>query len=362
MLYGFKGAIKEKVYNLSGHLTVNKYALSTSYEETSILASDSLFSSLRSHPEIQAVQSFVLKAGLLKTDEEVQGIIMKGVGAGFDTLSFRTQMVAGRFPKLNAEKYSTEVAISQFMSSLLRLEIGDKVTLFFAQEPPRYRRIEVVGVYATGMEEFDQRIVFGDESMLQRINQWEANQFSGLEIILKDPSKIDRMEEELFETLDIDLNVVSANRQYPQIFEWLELLNRNVLILLIIILVVSAMGMISMVLILIMERTKMIGILKALGSPNELLRKVFFFSGLDLIIKGLLIGNGVGLFLCWIQYQFKIIPLDMSNYYMHHVPITFDIPTLLGLNVLIALLVSVVLFIPIRIVSGIEPVKAIRFD
>lgn len=362
VLFGFKGAIKEKVFNLSGHLTVNKYALSTSFEESTIVVEPSLIKKLTDNPEIDRVQKFILKAGLIKTEEEVQGVIIKGVGADFDTTAFRPQMVEGKFPQFGNEKYSTDVAISLYMARLLRLGIGDQVTLFFAQKPPRYRRIKVVGIYTTGMEEFDQRIIFGDIAMLAKINDWGPDRVNGLEVFLEDETKTSEVEDELFESLNVDLNVISAARQYPQIFEWLELLNRNVLILLIIIIVVAALGMISMVLILIMERTRMIGMMKALGAQDGQLRNVFFYSGLNLIVRGLVIGNGVGLLLCWLQYQFKLIPLDVENYYMHFVPISLDWLTLLGLNAMMITLVGLTLFIPVRIVSSVRPVQAIRFD
>lgn len=362
VLFGFKEAIRDKVYNLNGHLTVNKYAISTSYEETSILVTDSLRQLFDSFDEIGHYQSYILKAALIKTDEEVQGIIMKGVGHDFDTARFRSQMISGSFPKLENESYSTEVAVSRHMANKLRLEIGDRATLFFVQDPPRYRRISVSGIYATGMEEFDERIVFGDMAMLSRINGWETDQVGGIEVMLNDHGKMDQMESDLFDQLPIDLNVISANRQYPQIFEWLELLNRNVLILLIVVLIVVILGMISMVLILIMERTRMIGVMKAVGGSDSLVRRVFFFSGLQLLLRGLFFGNLIGLLLCWLQHRFRLIPLDAENYYMDFVPVVFDIPTLVGLNFLLVLFVGLTLFIPILVVSGVRPVEAIRFE
>ncbi|MCP4457977.1 MAG: ABC transporter permease [Cytophagales bacterium] len=362
VLYGFQGAIRDKVFNLSGHLTVNKYALSNSFEETSILASDSLMHVLTSHENIRHVQRFVLKAGLLKTDEEVQGIILKGVGSDFDTANFSTQMIDGVFPDFEGEKYSTDVAISDKIANLLRLQVNEKVTIFFAQQPPRYRRLTVTGIYSTGMEEFDDRFIFGDIDMIRRINDWSDQQAGGIEVFLEDESQIEAMEGELFNTLDIDLNVISSYRQYPQIFEWLKLLDRNVLVLLALIVFVASFGMISMVLILIMERTRMVGMMKALGSADQMIRKVFLYSGLQLIAKGLIIGNVLGLMICWLQYEFQLIPLDAANYYMHFVPVIFDWPTIIGLNVMIVVMVGLTLFIPIRVVSSIEPIKAIRFD
>lgn len=362
VLYGFQGAIRNKVFSLSGHLTVNKYALSSSFEETSILATDSLMEGLVAHKNIRHAQRFVLKAGLLKTDEEVQGIILKGVDSDFDTTTFSTQMIEGNFPDFSGEKYLTDVAISKKIANLLRLKVDDKVTLFFVQRPPRYRRLTITGIYSTGMEEFDERFIYGDIDMIRRINGWESNQAGGIEVFLEEESEIEAMEEELFNTLAIDLNVISSYKQYPQIFEWLKLLNRNVLILLILIVFVAAFGMISMVLILIMERTRMVGMLKALGSSDQMIRKIFLYSGIQLLLKGLVIGNVLGLALCWLQYEFQLIPLDAANYYMDSVPVVFDWSTIAGLNAMIILMVGLTLFIPIQVVSSIQPIKAIRFD
>ena len=362
VLYGFQGAIRNKVFNLSGHLTVKKYALSNSFEETSILASDSLMNGLIGNANIRHAQKFILKAGLLKTNEEVQGVIIKGVGSDFDQASFSSQMIEGVFPDFTEEKYSTDVAISQHMARFLRLGVGDRVTMFFVQDPPRYRRLSITGIYSTGMEEFDERFIYGDIDMIRRINNWKQDEAGGIEIFLIDENQIQEMEDELFNTLNYDLNVISSYRQYRQIFEWLKLVNRNVLILLVLIVFVAAFGMISMVLILIMERTKMIGLMKALGSSNEIIRKVFLYSGLQLVLKGLLIGNVLGLALCWIQYEYHVIPLDVTNYYMHFVPVVFSWSSVAMLNGLIIALVGFTLLIPIRVVSTIDPIKAIRFD
>ncbi len=362
VLYGFQGAIRNKVFSLSGHLTVNKYALSNSFEETSITTSDSLMEGLNSNVHIRHAQKFILKAGLLKTNEEVQGIIMKGVGSDFDRAAFSSQITEGEFPDFSGEKYSTDVAISQHLATLLRLNVGDQVTMFFVQDPPRYRRLSIAGIYSTGMEEFDERFVYGDIDMIRRINDWAEDEAGGIEVFLHHEAQIQEMEDELFSTLDYDLNVISSYRQYPQIFEWLKLLNRNVLILLVLIVFVAAFGMISIVLILIMERTRMIGMMKALGSPDGMIRKVFFHSGIQLVLKGLLAGNILGLALCWVQYEFHVIPLDAANYYMHFVPVVFSWPTVAMLNGLIVLLVGLTLLIPIRVVSTIDPIKAIRFD
>lgn len=362
ILYGFKTEIKDKIYSFSGHLIVSKYTLSTSYEEGSITVTDSLISFIKEYPLTAHVQPYAMKAGLLKTEEEVQGVIIKGVDHTFDTVSFRKHMIEGRFPDFSADAYSTEVAISAKISNYLQLKPGDDVLVLFVQDPPRFRKLQVTGIYETGLEEFDEKIVIGDLDMVRRINSWPDSLAGGLEIFLTDTDKMEEAETDLFYSLSSDLFVDKVTDKYIQIFDWMNLLNRNVVILLVIILFVSGTSIISIILILIMERTQMIGVMKALGASNKLIRSIFFWNGLQLIVKGLLWGNVIGLALGFIQYYFKVIPLDAANYYMSHVPIEFDLTTILLLNLLILTLIGLTLLVPIAIISRVQPVKAIRFD
>jgi lipoprotein-releasing system permease protein len=362
VLYGFKTEIKDKIYSFSGHLIVSKYTLSTSYEEGSITVSDSLINFIKDYPLTKHVQPYAMKAGLLKTEEEVQGVIIKGVDQSFDTTSFRKHMIEGRFPNFSGESYSTEVAISSKISQYLELKPGDDVLVYFVQNPPRFRKLQVTGIYETGLEEFDEKIIIGDLGLVRRINNWPDSLAGGLEIFISDTDQLEQAESDLFHTLGIDLYVDKVTDRYVQIFDWLNLLNRNVVILLTIILFVSGTSIISIILILIMERTQMIGVLKALGASNKLIRSIFFWNGLQLIVKGLLWGNVIGLVLGAIQYYYKLIPLDAANYYMSHVPIEFDLMTVIWLNLLVLTLIGLTLLIPIAIISRVQPVKAIRFD
>lgn len=362
VLYGFKAEIRSKIYDFTGHLVVNKYTLSTSFEETSIVVSDSLIQDLKAYPQTKRVQPYAMKAGLLKTDEEVQGVIVKGIDKSFDTLTFSKHMRSGRFPDLNKERYSTEVALSTRISNYLNLSTGDEVLIYFVQNPPRFRRLQVVGIYETGLEEFDEKIILGDLGLVRRINNWPDSIAGGLEIFIHDLDQLEAVEEDLFNRLDINLYVDKVTDRYASIFDWLNLLNRNVVILLAIILFISCTSIISIMLILIMERTQMIGVLKALGSNNQFIRRVFVWNGVQLVFKGLLVGNLIGVGLGWIQYYFRIIPLDESSYYMDHVPIVFDFGTIGLLNLAILVLIGLTLFIPVSIVARIQPVKAIRFS
>ena len=362
VLFGFKKEIKDKIYSFSGHLIVSKYTLSTSFEESTIIVDDELIQALEEYPLTEQVQPYAMKAALLKTDEEVQGVIIKGVDELFDTLGFKKHMVEGRFPDVYSEKYSTEVALSKRVSNYLELEVDDEVLVYFVQNPPRFRRLQVTGIYETGLEEFDEKIIIGDLDLLRRMNNWPDSVAGGVEVFISNTAKLEQAENDLYNRLDIDLYVDKVTDRYLQIFEWLNLLNRNVVILLSIILFVSGTSIISILLILIMERTQMIGILKSVGASNQIIRRVFVINGIRLIIRGLVWGNVIGLSIGLIQKYFKLIPLDEANYYMSHVPIVIDIPTILALNLLILVLIGLTLLIPVAIISRVQPVKAIRFD
>lgn len=362
VLFGFKKEIKDKIYSFSGHLIINKYTLSTSFEETSIVIDDELIQTLNDYSLTERIQPYAMKAALLKTEEEVQGVIIKGVDERFDTLGFNKHMIKGRFPDVYSDKYSTEVALSNRVSNYLELNVGDEVLVYFVQNPPRFRRLQVTGIYETGLEEFDEKIIIGDLGLVRRINNWPDSIAGGIEVFVSDSDKLEEAREELFNLLRIDLYVDTVTNRYLQIFEWLNLLNRNVVVLLSIILFVSGTSIISILLILIMERTQMIGLLKSVGASNQMIRRVFIMNGLQLIVRGLLWGNLIGLSIGLIQKYFKLIPLDEANYYMSHVPIVIDVPTIAGLNLLILILIGLTLLIPVAIISRVQPVKAIRFD
>ena len=362
VLYGFKTEIKDKIYSFSGHLIIDKYTLSTSFEETSILLSDTLIDQLDSYELTERYQPYAMKAGLLKTEEEVQGVIIKGVDNRFDTVGFKKHIYSGRFPDLTKDQYSTEVALSKKISDYLQLAVGDDVLVYFVQNPPRFRKLQVVGIYETGLEEFDEKIIIGDLDLIRRINNWEDLQVGGVEVFISDTERLEEAENYLFNSLGIDLYVDKVTDKYVQIFDWLNLLNRNVVILLIIILFVAGTSIISILLILIMERTQMIGLMKSIGAPNKLIRSIFIWNGIRLVVRGLLWGNIIGLGIGLLQYYFKLIPLDPANYYMAHVPIEFDLVTIIGLNMLVLILIGLTLFLPVTMISRVQPVKAIRFD
>jgi lipoprotein-releasing system permease protein len=367
VLGGFQDKIKEKVYAFSGQLQISKYTVSTSYEDSEIEISDQLSDQLDTTGYIKKWQPFAFKAALLKTDEEVQGVIFKGIDYRFDTAFFNDQIVEGVFPNVSGPavsftKYSTEVAISRHMSRFLKLSIGDEVLIYFVQNTPRFRKLKVVGIYETGLEEFDQKLILGDLNLLRRINDWKEAQATGIEVFIDKSDDIFELQERLFNELDVDLYVENAEDKYMQIFDWLSLLNRNVLVFLVLILIVACFSMVSVLLILIMERTQMVGIMKAMGATDRLIRGVFISLGYRLVARGMVIGNLIGIGFGSIQYYLKIIPLDATNYYMDFVPIAFNWWAVLGINTLFVFLIAASLLIPVSIISRIRPIQAIRFD
>ncbi|MEO9964754.1 MAG: FtsX-like permease family protein [Reichenbachiella sp.] len=362
ILGGFQQTIKDKIYNFKGHLEITKYNMGNSLDEKSISFKSDFYVEKDQFEFIDHVQAFAFKAGLIKTKEEVEGVIFKGVDRQFDTLRFSTNMRSGRFIKHTESGYSTEVVLSTHIANKLRLRIGDQFMIHFVQNPPRFRRLKLVGLYETGLEEFDKSIILGDLGMIQRLNEWNEDQVGGFEIFVKDKKQIDKAENVLFNAIDADLYVDKVSDKYNQIFDWLGLLNQNVTVFLGLILIVACFNMISILLILILERTYMIGVLQALGASKRQVKRIFLLKGMLLVSKGLLYGNLAGLLIALIQDQFQIVPLDAANYYMYYVPIAWDYESLIALNALTFLVVSLALGIPMAVVSRVKPITAIRFN
>lgn len=363
IMKGFQDTVKNKIYSFSGNLLVTKFTMNNSMEETPMLINIDLYNNPQAYPGVRHVQEYAHKAGLIKTDDEVLGVVVKGVGKSYDTVTFQSNMLAGRFIHFPDSGYANEVMLSRTIANKINANLDDQVVIHFFQNPPRFRRLKVVGIYETNLSEyFDGKMVISDIRMIARLNEWADSVAGGIEVFVRDNNKIDEVGYAIGETIDFDLNIFSVKDKYIQVFEWLHLLNRQVNILLGVILAVVCVNMISIILILVMERTQMIGMLKALGAHDRLIRSIFVYNGVGLILKGLLLGNFIGLGLCFIQDRFKIITLNPQDYYMSFVPISWHWEMIIILNLLTFLVVSVVLLLPTAIIARINPIKAIRFD
>jgi lipoprotein-releasing system permease protein len=362
ILKGFQLKIQEKLFSFGGHFQVTKFTLSRSYEEDPISKELPLFQDYSQFDFIDHMQEYANKAGLLKANEEVMGIVLKGVSDNFDLSKFEQNISKGNFPDLSTEDYSLDIMISQNIADKLQLDVGDEPLLYFIQNPPRVRKMKISGIYETRMEDFDEKIIMGDLRLVQLINSWPDSLVGGFEVFLKDYAKIDAYYPILEEEVGYELYVEKISDKYVEIFDWLSLLNRNVVIFLSLTLFVACFNMISILIILIMERTHMIGVLKSFGSPGKLIRRIFVFNGMRLIAKGMLLGNLIGILFGYLQSKYQFLTLDAQSYYMEFVPISWNWPIIIFLNVLTFAVVSLTLSIPTMIINRITPIKSIRFD
>ncbi len=362
VLEGFQKTVSDRVFGFTGHYQIQKFQMSNAFEEVPFELQPDFREDLVSKPFVEKVQSFAHKAALLKGDEEVEGILMKGVGQDFDTLDFKQYLIDGRMLQLPDSGVSNEIMLSKVIANKLLLKVGDRVTLYFVQDPPRFRRMEVVGIFETYLENFDEKVVIGELQTIRNLNGWSKNQVGGLEIFLNNPKEISDRFEEVDATLDFDLKLIDIREKYLEIFDWLTLLDTNVVVFISLIGFVAIFNMGAILFILIMERTQMIGLLKALGAKNALIRRVFFWNGIQILAKGLLLGNAIGLGVGLLQDQFRLVPLDPVNYYMAYVPIDWNWPVFIFLNFGIAALTALVLWIPVVVIAKVDPIKSIRFD
>ncbi|MBT29854.1 MAG: ABC transporter permease [Thalassobius sp.] len=359
---GFKNNIQEKIFSFASHIQAKKWVDSYSYEELPVSKDLYLYQNAYKIKGVEHIQVYGRKACILKTDEEVSGAVMKGIGEDFDTTRFVNNLVEGSFIDLSKDGYSTDIIISRKIANRLELALHDKLVVYFVQDPPRLRKMTVKGIYETGIEDFDDLVVLSDIRLIQKLNGWDSTQVGGFEIFIDDFTKLDETFDNVWDAMDPELGISKVTELYMQFFDWFIMLNRNVIVVLIVILFVAGFNVISVTLIMITERTNMIGTLKALGSTNGQIRKIFIYNGSRLIIKGLLIGNLLAIGFGYLQNKFKMIPLDPNNYYMDSVPVLFDWSVILLINLGFIFLVGLILMIPTYIIARFEPIKAIKFS
>lgn len=372
VITGFKKEIRNKVIGFGSHIQIVNFDSNNSYETQPFSQNQPFLNELKTIQGIETVQVFGTKPGMIKTDEYIQGIVFKGVDTKYNWSFFQENIVDGQIPQLNDSNRVNEIILSEQVSKLLHLKVNDLAVVYFINEDetiPRILQLKICGIYRTSLEEFDNIFIVGDIKQIQRLNNWNSDDISGFEVVINDFDKIDEIEQEVRNTV-IDysqentaiLRTNSITRQYPQIFDWLAILDMNVWVILILMVVVAGFNMISGLLVLILERSTMIGVLKALGSPSWSIRKVFLYLSAFLISRGLLWGNLIGVSLIVIQKVFKVIHLNPTTYYVNVVPVNFSILHLLLLNAGSIIAITVLLVIPSYLVSKISPEKTIRFD
>lgn len=369
IVIGFKKEVRNKVIGFGSHIQVTNLDNNTSYETQPIAVSDQLMTQLQTDPTIKHVEAYATKPGILKTDSAFQGIVLKGVDEHFDWTFFQKQMTAGEVFKVMPNQTTTDVIISAALSNKMGLNVGDSFLTYFVQENVRARKFKITGIYDTGFLDYDNVFVIADIKQVQRLNGWESDQVTGIELFVNDYNALDATAEELYMNLGEQEDRL-GNTYYarsikdlnPMIFNWLEVLDINVIFILVLLIAVAGFTMISGLLIIILERTNMIGILKALGQNNESIRKVFLYVAFFLIGKGMLWGNVIGITVCLIQSHFQIITLDPSIYYLRAVPIDLNWFSLFMLNVGTLSAAMLMILAPSYVITKISPAKAIRFE
>lgn len=369
ILTGFKKEIRNKIIGFGSHIQIVNYDSNTSYETQPISRYQEFITELKQTPGILHVQEFATKAGLIKTEIDIQGVVLKGIGSDFDWSFFKQNMVEGSNFVVNDTAKTNDVVISKHVARMLKLKVGDSFVMYFVQDPPRMRKFTIAGIYETSVEEMDKIIVLCDIGHIQKLNNWTDNQISGFEINVGEFDRIDEMNIRVNDIVGYSfteqgnaLRVLSIKEKYTQIFDWLNLQDMNVLIIIILMLVVSGFNMISGLLILILDRTNMIGILKSLGSTNKSVRQVFLFESGFLILKGLLWGNLFGIGLCLFQKYTGFLKLDAASYYIDHVPININLVHLVALNAGTIIITMLMLIIPSYIISKFSPAETIKYN
>lgn len=369
---GFKNEIRNKVIGFGSHIQIVNFDSNNSYETKPFSKKQPFLSDLKKLKSIKTINTFGTKPGMIKTEEYIQGIVFKGVDTDYNWDFFEKNLKSGRLPALNDSVRVNEIIISELVSKLLKIKLNDRAIVYFINKnetTPRILQLKVCGIYSTSLEEFDKIFMIGDIKQIRRLNNWQADDISGFEILVSDFDKINETEQEVrnavinySEKNTTILRTENIIRQYPQIFDWLAVLDMNVWVILILMILVAGFNMISGLLVLILERSTMIGVLKALGSPNWNIRKVFLYLSVFLTGRGLLWGNIAGIFLLIIQYVFHIIKLNPSTYYVDFVPVNISLAHIVFLNLGSIAATTVMLVIPSFLVSKISPDKTIRFD
>lgn len=374
IVVGFKQEIRRKVIGFGSHIQITNLDNNSSFESAPIKVTDSLLQVLHSTPDISHIENYITKPGILKTDTEFQGVVYKGVGAGYDWSFIRENLVEGVIPEyfpdsLNGElSNAAQVLISRTLADLLNLKVGDSFMSYFVQDNVKARKFHISGIYQTNFVDFDKLFIFSNIPTLRKLNGWEEDQVSGVELMVKDYDQVEQITEDLYfklENLDsggMGYYVRSIRDLHPQIFSWLDLMDINVWVILFLMTLVAGFTMISGLLIIILERTNMIGILKSMGSPDISIRRVFLYVSAFLIGRGMLWGNLIGLLVCGLQYYFGIFKLDPTMYYLTAVPIAWNFWYFVLIDIGTLIVTMLMLLGPSLIISKISPARSIRFE
>jgi lipoprotein-releasing system permease protein len=367
---GFQDAISQKVFNLWGDIHVQQRSGNDAplTEESPIERNDTVLRTLRANPDIKTIQAFATKNAVIRSTEGIEVVLMKGVEKDYDFGNLSSFLKSGRWIRFPDTIYSNEIVISTYTATQLKLKLGDKVLIYFIQpgqpgEPPRVRvrSLTVTGLFKTGIEDYDKSIAIGDLRLIQRLNDWKDDQIGGYELFTKDYRQAPLVDSLIFPQLPQDWTSRTTVKIYPNIFDWLNLQNITIAIVLVIMIIVATLNLVTCLIILVLERTRMIGILKAFGTPNHVIQRIFLYQGAIITLFGLLLGNAFGLLICWLQNRYGFITLPEEAYFISKAVVKLEWWHFLLVNAGTFLICFLVLMIPTLIIRKVQPVRAIQF-
>ena len=371
ILRGFQGEIAGKVVGFGSHLTVSNYAINPSYQENPVTLDNALAHGLRSLKGVKHLQSFATKGGMVKTKEQIYGILLRGLSDDYDTSFFAECLVEGKLPRFSeysdSSKPSNDVLISSTIANKLNLNVGDKLRTYFWQDQGyRSRAFAISGIYNTDLPEVDELYVIGDLRQVQKLNDWSADEVGGYELLVDNFDQLEEMRTQALSLLTnhnrYDLTVHTIKESYPALFAWLDLLNSNITLILIIMSIVCAVAIVSALLIMIFEKSRTIGVLKALGASNASVRRIFILKASRLILQGIAIGIAVSGALCFVQAKWEVVKLNAESYHMSHVPVDTDPWIFVIISVSSAAVCLLALLLPAAYISRISPAKTIKTE
>ncbi len=369
IITGFKNQIREKVTGFSAHIQLVNRDLNRSYEYSPVKNNWNYLSEIGHYEGVNSIHPFITKPGVIKKNNEIEAIVLKGVDSTYSWSFFEKYLISGKSPRLDTANKTDGILLSAYIANRLKLKVGDRINMFFMQKPIRLRRFELTGIYETNLKTFDELYAVVDLRHLQKLNNWEANQYSGFEIMVEDFEEIEKIEKKISSRVALEFNseneslqTISTLEMSPQIYDWLQLQNMNVWVILILITLVAGINMITGLLINILEKTNQIGLFKAMGATDKQIIKIFIINAAKIIGKGMLWGNIIGIGLCFAQQEFGLISLDPDSYYLAEVPINFNWSFIVLLNAGAFIVNLAMMLLPSLLIARIRPVQAIRFN
>lgn len=367
MVSGFSKEIKERIFGFWGEIHITNFENSESFESTPIKKGQVLIEKIKLSNDVKNIAPFIIKAGILKTENEMDGIVLKGVDVSYDWKTIQAFIKDGNGIKYKSDSTSSkEIMISQSTAKKLNLKVGDKVIVYFIQKElsaPIGRKLKVSGIFQTGLEEYDQQYALVDIQLLRQLNQWQTDEVAGYEVRLHDMKKMDAFKDSIYyKYIDQKVNAQTMRDINRNIFEWLDLTRVSGYMILAFAFLIAVLNMVTALIILIIDRTNMIGILKSIGASNKSITKVFVYNAAYIILNGLFWGNVMGLGICILQQHFGFIKMNQENYYLSEAPVYFNLLSILLINVGTLLICTFIMLLPTRLISKISPIKAIRFE